>query len=197
MPNYIANKLTIIGTKEQVTEVMNFIKVEKKKEKQKQKNYGLGTIDFNKITPMPRWVYGSDLNIKNVNKKDKEEYMEEDTILIWSMKHWGSKWNAFSQLDKKNSDNTIYFETANNGVPILISKIAWIFPNVVIEYSWIEYSEYSVGYYRFKNTMTIEKYIPQKGTKKAYELVFEITNSTPEEQNLTYNSDIDNYEYIE
>ena len=42
MPNHITNILTIYGTDEQVDKVLEFIKNDE---------LGVGTIDFNKITP--------------------------------------------------------------------------------------------------------------------------------------------------
>lgn len=51
MPNHVTNRLTILGTKKQVNEVLDFIKIEKGLEK---REYGIWTIDFNKITPMPK-----------------------------------------------------------------------------------------------------------------------------------------------
>lgn len=44
MPNHIENRISLAGDKEQIAAMLEQIKSDK---------YGLGTIDFNKIRPMP------------------------------------------------------------------------------------------------------------------------------------------------
>jgi hypothetical protein len=194
MPNYITNKLTIKGEKEEINKVLNFIKIEKESN---ESINGIGTIDFNKITPMPKWVYGSSPKVEGIGREDEEKYGTQNTSLEWARNNWGTKWNAFSQPDKRNTDNTVYFETAWNGVHKLIQKIAWIFPNVEIEYSWCDEDfGYGLGRYKFKDTKILEEYLPEGGSKEAYDFGFSIKQSTPEEEYLKYNSEIDNYEYF-
>jgi len=50
MPNHIQNKLKIQGTQEQIHKVLDFIK---KEDDGTNDVHGIGTIDFNKIIPMP------------------------------------------------------------------------------------------------------------------------------------------------
>ena len=191
MPNHVTNKLTILGTKEQVKEVFDFIKIEKSEENPNV--YGMGTIDFNKITPMPKWVFSGILG-----REDEEKYGKENCWYDWCCKNWGTKWNAYGQPNKGNTENTICFETAWDGVPDLIQKLAWIFPNVIIEYSYSDEDfGYNVGKYRFRDTETLEEYLPVGGSKEAYELAFEVNGSTPEDYDMVFNKDINNYEYIE
>ncbi len=195
MPNNITNKLIIKGENKKVQEVLNFIKIEKE---DSEVINGIGTIDFNKITPMPKWVYGSNSNVNGISRKDEEKYAEENTCIKWSRKNWGTKWNAYSQGDKRNTENTIYFQTAWNGVPSLISKIAWIFTDVVIEYSWADEDfGHNVARFKFNDTEVLEEYAPDGGTKEAYELAFEITQSTPEDHDLVFNSETNTYEWQE
>ncbi|MGM1048377.1 MAG: hypothetical protein ACQEXX_19870 [Bacillota bacterium] len=103
MPNYITNKMRVIGTEAQVSEVLEFIKLD---------DEGVGTIDFNKITPMPRWVYGNSPNIRGITLDDEKRWGDENTVLGWSRKHWGTKWNASAQPNSRSNYDTIYFETA-------------------------------------------------------------------------------------
>ena len=44
MPNHIENRISLAGDKEQIAAMLEQVKSDK---------YGLGTIDFNKIRPMP------------------------------------------------------------------------------------------------------------------------------------------------
>lgn len=182
MPNYVVNKLKVTGKHEEVTELLNFIKSDD----------GF-CIDFNKITPMPKWVYSKDLG-----RKEEEKYGKENCWYGWSIKNWGTKWNAFEAKDSyyfkmpTSKEDTIFFETAWSGVPELISKLGVIFPNITIDYYWYdECFGYNVGHVTIKDT-EITKYLPEGGTKEAMDLVCKISNMTLQERG--YN---ENYEYIE
>lgn len=190
MPNHITNKLTINGTEEQVNEVLNFIKIE---ETENSECFGIGTIDFNKITPMPKWIFQKDLG-----EEDRKKYGEENCWYSWSLENWGTKWNAYSQPDERNTEDTIYFQTAWSGVPDLISKLAWIFPDVTIEYSYADEDfGYNVGSYTFKDTEEVSSYIPEGGTKEAYDLALNIYQCSPEDMELYYDEETNEYKYIE
>ena len=187
MPNHITNRLTVIGEEEQVKKVLDFIKIEEETDKEVN---GIGTIDFNKITPMPKWVFSGNLGIY-----EEEKYGEENCWHKWSIKNWGTKWNAYAQPDERSAENTVYFQTAWNGVPKLIEKIAWIFPDVTIEYSYCsEDFGYNVAKYIFKDTDS-SSYVPDGGSKEAYELAMDICKCTAEDENLVYDEEIDNYRY--
>ena len=88
MPNYVVNKIKIKGKKEEIDKLLSFIKADD----------GF-CIDFNKITPMPKWVYHG-----NLSRKEEEKYGEENCWYNWSITNWGTKWNAFE------ADNSYYFK---------------------------------------------------------------------------------------
>lgn len=191
MPNHITNKLTIIGTDEQVQEVLTFIQIEKKPDDSEP--FGPGTIDFNKITPMPKWVFRG-----NLGREDEKKYGEENCWYEWCRKNWGTKWNAYGQPDKRNTGNTIFFETAWRGVPELILKLGFLFPEVEFEYGWADEDfGHNVAKIKFKDTGILEEYRPEGGSKEAYELAFEITQTTAADYDLAFNEEIGNYEYQE
>ena len=195
MPNHITNKLTIKGEKDQINKVLDFIKIEKDIDKEINE---IGTIDFNKITPMPKWVYGSSSDVMGISRENEEKYGKKNTSLEWAVKNWGTKWNAYSQRDSRNTENTIYFQTAWSNVAELIQKIAWIFPNIEIEYSWCDEDfGCNLGRYRFQGAEILEEYLPKSRSKEAYELGLAIEQSTPEEKYIRYNTEIDNYEYFD
>lgn len=185
MPNYITNKLKVNGTPEQVKEVLDFINSEN------------GSIDFNKITPMPKWIYGSDPKVTGIGREDEKKHGSENTCLEWSRKNWGTKWNAFGISFDPAIPNVIFFDTAWNGIPKLMQKLAWIFPEIEIEYSFYdEDTGYNIGQYIFKDTDIIKQYVPEGGTKEAYDLVFELSGKTPEEMGFEYSENENNYVYV-
>lgn len=163
MPNHVENILKIKGTKEEIKEVKDFLKGK----------WNDGTernIDFNNITPMPKWVYRRDLS-----SREEEKYGRENCWYGWSRKNWGTKWNAY-ESEYKDTENTIRFRTAwNNVFDELMRKLGFIFPNVEFEYSWSDEDfGYNVGRIRFKDTEILDDYIPKGGTEEAYKLTEEI-----------------------
>lgn len=194
MPNHVTNRLKVVGSKEQIKTVWEDVQVEK--ENEGDKIYGIGTIDFNKITPMPRWVYGSNPKVVGINQKDEEKYGRENTVLAWATENWGTKWGAYEQPSRRNTEDTIYFETAWNGVPDLIQKLAWLHPDVILEYSYADEDfANNVGEYHFRDTEIIYKNVPIGSSKEAFELAADIRGGMPEW--YAYNAELDNYEYVE
>jgi hypothetical protein len=190
MPNHITNKLKVAGTADQVKEVFEFIKNDE---------FGIGSIDFNKITPMPKWVFGNSPNVLGITLQDEKQWGEDNTSLGWARRHWGTKWNAYAQQGQRNSNDTIYFDTAWSGVPDLIRKIAWIFPEVEIEYSFADedLGSSNCGIYRFKHSEIKENQEYESGTKEAYELAFELCREGEVPDYYTFNSEANTYEYVE
>ncbi len=135
MPNWVTNNLTINGTMEQVNEVKEFLKDE---------HEGLGSIDFNNITPMPKWIYSGDLSDKEIDK-----YGEENCWLNWCETNWGTKWNA--RNIGSNSENIIGFNTAWASPVDLIKKLSWIYPKLEFEISWVDVMTGEAGTTLFQN----------------------------------------------
>ena len=227
MPNYITNRLTIIGSVEQINEVLDYIKIEK--DSVEVETYGIGTIDFNKITSMPKDLdimsdghlmpleneFAKNDPFKTVMDKLRKYYnqnkFDEKTLKNflkgcenyvrygfatwygWRLENWGTKWNAYGQPDKRNTLNTIYFETAWSCPKNLIKKLSKIFPDVEIEIAWADEDLGSnLGIVKFKDGTAIEKNIPKNQSLEAKRMFFEITQDTLEKHNMN-----ENYEYME
>ena len=136
MPNHIRNSVRFSGDQKQIDELLESIKGEGR------------VIDFEKITPMPRWIYGSQPSVTGITQEDREKYGKQNTVLEWSYANWGTKWNAY---EDSREGNKLYFETANGAVPGLMQKLAWIYPDVLIEYEFYD-STNPFGADRYKYT---------------------------------------------
>jgi hypothetical protein len=119
------------------------------------------------------WVFSD-----NLGREDKEKYGRENCWHEWSLKNWGTKWNAYGQKDKRNKGNVIYFQTAWSGVPELIEKITFIFPDVKLKYYYCDEDYgYNVGMYEFKDAKTINKIIPKGGSEEAERMADKIDDN--------------------
>ena len=122
MANHWSNIVKFRGNQEQVNALLESIKGDDGR-----------LVDFNKITPIPRWIYGADPSDTGITKEDKEKYGKENISLNWRREHWGTKWNAY-EMDYNAEKNELFFRTANGAAPYLFQKLAWIYPEVEITY---------------------------------------------------------------
>ena len=186
MPNHVTNRLTIFGSDEEINKVKNFIKSEQIKEDEKIRR--LQTIDFNKITPMPPWVFDG-----NLGREEEEKYGRENCWYGWSIINCGTKWNAYGQPDDRSSENILFFQTAWDSPTDLIRKLSWIFPNMEFEIAWADENVgYNTGILRYRDGETIFLYIPIEGSIEAKKLFFNITQESLEDYNMD-----ENYRYID
>lgn len=104
MSNIVRNKVKFFGEQEKIDAVLISLRGEE------EGDY----INFEKIVPMPDYVYRGPFSVTARHMYGENNWYD------WSIKNWGTKWNAFdSDVDAEN--NTIYFSTA------------WSFPKPVIE----------------------------------------------------------------
>jgi hypothetical protein len=81
----------------------------------------------------------------------------------------------------------IYFKTAWSGVPDLIFKLAWIFPDVIFDYSFADEDLGShIARYVFQGINILQRIIPKDLSIEAYEMAFSITQTMPEDNELIY-----------
>ena len=215
MPNHVKNRLEILGTKEQVKEVVNAFNIHHPaslnrahdgsiicKEKNTEKfsvgwfnektgmfnRRGMDDVlglpegwdfeiekafdhfpNFEKVIPQPDNIFRGDLG-----KKEEEMCKREGrpTWLGWNRDNWGTKWNSYNC--EKVDSNIYTFDTAWNGVPILIEALSKQYPDIefIYEYS-CEDTGYNTGIYKLKNGIVNEEH-PENGSKEAYELAFKI-----------------------
>ena len=149
MPNHIQNRLFVQGQPEAV---MNYIK-------------GQGVrIDFNTIVAMPECLknYNPNLSIITAVEKKYQTVLNPDALVFedeeqeafergcknfeetgyvswyeWSIANWNTKWNAYGTPDSRDTDDTIYFQTAWSNVSDLIKKLSGFFSSSFF-YEWAD-----------------------------------------------------------
>lgn len=112
----------------------------------------------------------------------------------WSRINWGTKWNAYDQNDKRNTNDTIYFQTAWSSPIFLIQKLSKMFPLVKISLAYADEDRGSnTGIILFENGEPIEVNQPISQTIEAYNIYFELHPSSKKDYKLVG----DKYEYID
>ena len=117
MPNHITNIITYNGDRKHIEKMLEDIKIDE---------LGIGTVDLNKIVPMPDDVYKG-----NLGRKERELYGNKNWY-DWSIANWGTKWNACDTVyDAKNK--LLQFNTAWSAPKPIFVEIARANPNAKLE----------------------------------------------------------------
>jgi hypothetical protein len=116
------------------------------------------------------------------------------TWYSWSIENWGTKWNAYSQNDNRNTEDVIYFQTAWSSPIDLIVELSKIFPTIKLFLTYAdEDSGYNTGKIYIQNGKVIEDNKPQGGSKEGYEIYFELNPDSRSNYKITNGE----YKYIE
>lgn len=158
MSNHVQNIITLKGDEQKIREMLKTIKND---------DYGLGTVDFNKVIPMP----------------------ESCDWYEWSINNWGTKWNAYGY--DKNTDysknENLYFQTAWSAPHSVLEKLTEMFPDIEFEHEWADEDiGQNCGRYSYTGGERIEEYAPES-EKDCIEFACRIWDCDPSELNFTLN----------
>ena len=126
MPNHITNRLKLFGDESDIRRLMEAVKNDE---------YGIGTLDFDKIIPMPDNIYRGPLG------KAEMELYGENNWYDWSIANRGTKWGAYGYekgVDYSENGNSLRFLTAWSAPHPVIEKLAQMYPTVKIEHEWAD-----------------------------------------------------------
>jgi len=112
----------------------------------------------------------------------------------WAIKNWGTKWNAYGQNDKRNTENAIYFETGWSSPIGLIQKLSAKFPELTLQLDYAdEDSGSNTGMIQFVNGEATNVIQPESQSKEGYDIYFDLHPDSKADYKLVG----DKYEYIE
>lgn len=162
MPNNIANLISFGDQPGQVAAFHQML------QELRQENGVYGSIDFNKLIPMPesleieagsrtdsgldaycRFIAG-DKTAEDFKKAHPAEWAlgkqayenirqyGSPTWYEWCNKNWGTKWNAYSCVELGKDDDTLEFFTAWSSVPIILEALSKKYPDQTISYRWAD-----------------------------------------------------------
>ena len=142
-------------------------------------------------------------NVKDLSDDDfnsfiqcLKNYREHGSIYWhdWSIKNWGTKWNAYNQNDQRNTEDTIYFQTAWSSPIGLIEELSKIFPLVKICLTYADEDRGSnTGMITFENGEAIEVNQPESQSIQGYDIYFELHPGRKEDYKLVDGK----YEHVE
>ena len=117
MPNYCNNCLTIKGNSDTTKKIIDFVRSEE------------SAFDFNKIVPMPDYIYQGAVGPKEEKIYGKNNWYD------WSIENWGTKWNSEDVLI---DGDEIQFLTAWSPCDPVIAALAMMFPAMRFVYTFEE-----------------------------------------------------------
>lgn len=117
MPNYCNNSLAIEGSHITVKKIIDFVRSEE------------SAFDFNKIVPMPDYIYQGALGPEEKKIYGKNNWYD------WSIENWGTKWNSD---DVEIENNEIQFLTAWSPCDPVIAALAKMYPTMRFTYTFYE-----------------------------------------------------------
>lgn len=149
MPNHITNRINITGNPDTVKRVLNKIKNDE---------FGVGTVDFEKIIPMPDNIFKGNLGIQERELYGKNNWYD------WSIVNWGTKWNAYGFDESKEFQigNDLRFLTAWSAPHPVIAKLSEMSQSVKFEHEWADEDiGMNCGRHVYYDGERIEEYYPE------------------------------------
>ena len=115
MPNHVQNIVTFSCDEETMKRILEAIR---KDDDGQNRKFGPGTVDFDKIIPMP------------------PEYLDDGRWYDWRWEHWGTKWNSYDE--EYDGENTISFLTAWCPPHKILEALSERFPDVRFTHRWAD-----------------------------------------------------------
>ena len=123
MPNHVKNVISLEGNPDRIRQML---------EKIKNDEYGIGTIDFNKVIPMPENIYTG-----NLGQRERMLYGDNNWY-DWSVRNWNTKWNAYDYGKDYSKSGKLKFLTAWSAPHPVIEKLAEMFPEIKFTHEWAD-----------------------------------------------------------
>lgn len=163
MPNHITNIVAVSGDEERIQAMLREIQNDE---------YGMGSVNFNKIIPMP---------------DDVDSYN-------WCIANWGSKWNSYGYTaDSGFKDGKLTFLTAWSAPHPILQKLSEMYPEIEITHEWADEDiGTNCGRYAYYDGERIEEYYPESN-KERIEFAARVMNSDPSEWCLYLNANGTDY----
>jgi len=172
MPNHVTNVISFSGDKSRISAMLKEIQNDE---------HGIGSVDFEKILPMPDTVYNGSLGIR------ERELYGENNWYDWRIGNWGTKWNSYGYTENTTfQDGKIKFLTAWSAPHPILQKLSEMFPDVKMEHEWADEDiGRNCGRYVYYDGERVEEYFP-KSQKECLEFAAKVMDVSLEEDYALY-----------
>ena len=126
MPNHITNRIKLTGEPAEIRKALEAVKDDK---------HGIGTIDFEKVIPMPDNIFRGNLGTEERRLYGNNNWYD------WSVANWGTKWGAYGydeSVDYSENKDSLFFLTAWAAPHPVVAKLAEMFPALTFEHEWAD-----------------------------------------------------------
>ena len=157
MPNHITNIVAVSGDESRVQSMLKEIQTDE---------YGVGSVDFNKIIPMP---------------DDVDSH-------YWRIANWGTKWNSYGYTaDTGFKDGKLTFLTAWSAPHPILEKMSEMYPDIKFKHEWADEDiGINCGRYVYFDGERIEEYYPES-SRERIEFAARVMDCEPSEWGLFLN----------
>jgi hypothetical protein len=172
MPNHVTNVISFSGDKSRISVMLKEIQ---------NNEHGIGSVDFEKIIPMPDTVYNGSLGIR------ERELYGENNWYDWRIGNWGTKWNSYGYTENTTfQDGKIKFLTAWSAPHPILQKLSEMYPDVKMEHEWADEDiGMNCGRYVYYDGERVEEYFPES-QKECLEFAAKVMDVSLEEDYALY-----------
>lgn len=148
MPNHVTSVITLSGDESRIKSMLEAIQNEE---------YGLGSVDFNKVLPMPDNIYQGDLGPAERAIYGRNNWYD------WCLANWGTKSNCYGYDNGvEMEDGKLKFLTAWSAPHPILEKLSQMYPDIKIEHEWADEDiGNNCGRYVYYDGERIEEYFPE------------------------------------
>lgn len=179
MPNHITNIVAVSGDEKRIQAMLKEIQTDE---------YGVGSVDFNKIIPIPEENYGF------TSKRKKNVVCHENNQHDWAIANWGTKWNSYGYTaDTDFKDRKLTFLTAWSAPHPILEKLSEMYPDIKFEHEWADEDiGMNCGRYVYFDGERTEEYYPESNMERI-EFAAHVMNCDPSEWGLHLNASETDY----
>ena len=172
MPNHVTNVISFSGDKSRISAMLKEIQNDE---------HGIGSVDFEKILPMPDTVYNGSLGVR------ERELYGENNWYDWRIGNWGTKWNSYGYTENTTfQDGKIKFLTAWSAPHPILQKLSEMFPDVKMEHEWADEDiGMNCGRYVYYDGERVDEYFPES-QKECLEFAAKVMDVSLEEDYALY-----------
>lgn len=163
MPNHITNIVAVSGDESRIQSMLKEIQTDE---------YGVGSVDFNKIIPMP---------------DDVDSH-------YWCIAKWGTKWNSYGYTaDTGFKDGKLTFLTAWSAPHPILEKLSEMYPDIKFEHEWADEDiGMNCGRHIYFDGERTEEYYPES-SRERIEFAAHVMNCNPSDWGLFLNASETDY----